>query len=127
MSVNPGPSKFKRASVNENTKFAKACAVSFKERADKNAKAAVAEYFLAARAAFHGTSDISLAVDATRVGGRGCFLGIAVRPDNTCRWLPPQASTESSSKVKGVLPGWRVCELFCTFEFDTQILTTFSC
>lgn len=77
-------------------RYAKACAVSFRDRAGKNAKAAVAEYFLAAGAAFYPLGSLCLAVDAARVGNRGCFLGLATKTDNSCCRLPPQVPTQQS-------------------------------
>lgn len=65
--------------------------VSMKERLEKNARKEVANYWLASRQAFHNEVAMSLAVDATRAGGRGLFVGFCCTPGNKAVWLPPQA------------------------------------
>lgn len=66
--------------------------VSMKGRLERIARKEVANYWLASRQAFRNEVAISLAVDATRVGGRGLFVGFACAPDNKAAWLPPQAT-----------------------------------
>lgn len=81
--------------------------VSMKERLEKNARKEVASYWLASRQAFHNELAISLAVDATRAGGRGLFVGFCCTPDNKGVWLPPQVAdvrTPAYTHVKHGIP-----------------------
>ena len=63
--------------------------VGFKERAERNARVAVARYFLSVRESFFEGRELNLAVDATRVGGRAVFIGFMTAPSNKGAWMPP--------------------------------------
>ena len=65
--------------------------VPLAEQLDQAARPAVAECRMACRRLqFEGATTLSMAVDATRAGGRALFVGFLARPDNTACWAPPQ-------------------------------------
>ena len=65
--------------------------VPLAEQLDQAARPAVAEYRMACRRLqFEGATILSMAVEATRAGGRSLFVGFLARPVNTACWVPPQ-------------------------------------
>ena len=60
------------------------------ERARRDMAHAVRQYWFCARCAFASCKRLSIAVDATRVGGRSVLLAFLCTAANIAAWGPPQ-------------------------------------
>ena len=62
------------------------------ENLNRDASGLMCKYYFSDRRNFSGRRDLSMAVDAARIGRRMCLLGAIANSDNVMMWAPPQAS-----------------------------------